>query len=277
MPRRQRPAVFLDRDGVLNEGVRDPDSGLFESPLKLADVRLLAGAAGAVRRLARRGVCARVRLQSAGGGKGQDVGGRAARVHERVLELLEQQGAHLDASRLCPHHPDGVVDDLSGPCDCRKPAAGMLLDAAERAANWTWRVVDDRRHRHRCAGRTAAGCRTVLIEHPGSAHKRRGEASPDLLAADLAEAVAQLLAHDSPRGSTRSPPPRRRSRVGRLIEQKRLGLGERRRRADLVEALGRLEAAAARRARPAARTDRPGRVSGPARDRARAAVRPPSP
>jgi phosphoglycolate phosphatase-like HAD superfamily hydrolase len=46
------------------------------------------------------------------------------------------------------------------------------------------------------AGQTA-GCRTVLIEYPLSAHKRLGRASPDLRAADLAEGVAQLLDHDS--------------------------------------------------------------------------------
>jgi D-glycero-D-manno-heptose 1,7-bisphosphate phosphatase len=194
----ERPAVFLDRDGVLNEGVRDPDSGLFESPLKLADVRLLPGVAGAVRRLADAGyvlVCVSNQPVAA---KGKTSVQELLALHERVLELLEQQGAHLDASRLCPHHPDGVVDELSGPCDCRKPAAGMLLDAAraqrlDLQASWMLGDTDSDVQ----AGQ-AAGCRTVLIEYPPSAHKRRGEARPDLRAADLADGVAQLLAHDSP-------------------------------------------------------------------------------
>jgi D-glycero-D-manno-heptose 1,7-bisphosphate phosphatase len=117
-------------------------------------------------------------------------------VHERVLELLADEGVRLDASRLCPHHREGVIDELSGPCDCRKPAPGMLRDAAsalqlDLGASWMLGDTDA----DVLAG-AAAGCSTALIEYPGSAHKRANAVTPTLYAGDLAEGVAQLLASE---------------------------------------------------------------------------------
>jgi D-glycero-D-manno-heptose 1,7-bisphosphate phosphatase len=196
-PTGRRPAVFLDRDGVLNAGVPDPDSSLFESPLALADVRLLPGVAAALGRLAGAGyalVCVSNQPTAA---KGKTTLDELRALHERVLELLAGEGVCLEASRLCPHHPDGVVEGLSGPCDCRKPAPGMLIDAArarglELGASWMLGDTDSDVR----AGQ-AAGCRTVLIEYPPSAHKREGGVRPDLRAADLADGAAQLLDRDS--------------------------------------------------------------------------------
>lgn len=191
-----RVAAFLDRDGVLNEGVPDPESGLIESPLRVEDVRLLPGVAAALRELVEAGyalVCASNQPAAA---KGKFSLGELVAVHERMIELLAREGVSLDGSLLCPHHPEGVVAELSGPCACRKPAPGMLLDAASVLGldlDTSWMVGDTDADMQ--AGR-AAGCRTVLIEYPGSAHKRSGRASPDLRAVDLAEGVAQLLDHD---------------------------------------------------------------------------------
>jgi D-glycero-D-manno-heptose 1,7-bisphosphate phosphatase len=103
----------------------------------------------------------------------------------------------MDASRLCLHHPEGVVDELSRPCGCRKPAPGMLLDAAaalglDLESSWMLGDTDT----DIAAGR-AAGCRTVLIEYPRSAHKRSSSAAPDVLAADIGSGVARLLDHRS--------------------------------------------------------------------------------
>jgi D-glycero-D-manno-heptose 1,7-bisphosphate phosphatase len=192
-----RPAAFLDRDGVLNESVPDPVSGARESPLELSDVRLLAGAASAARRLVAAGYILVCVSNQPAAAKGKVTIQRLEAVHERVLELFAEDGVQLEASFLCPHHPEGVVRELSGPCDCRKPAPGMLLDAAgalaiDLGASWMLGDTDTDVE----AGR-AAGCRTVLIGHPGSAHKRTGRASPDLLAVDLADGVAQLLDHDA--------------------------------------------------------------------------------
>jgi D-glycero-D-manno-heptose 1,7-bisphosphate phosphatase len=189
-----RPAAFLDRDGTLNEFVPDPVSGLPESPLRVADVRLIEGAAAAARQLAQAGFALVCVSNQPAAAKGKVSLERLLAVHERVLELLREEGVQLDAFRLCLHHPQGVVPELSGPCACRKPAPGMLLDAAEElgldlASSWMLGDTDS----DVVAGH-AAGCRTVLIEHPGSAHKRVSEESPDVVASSLADGVAQLLA-----------------------------------------------------------------------------------
>ena len=188
-----RPAAFLDRDGTLNEFVLDPVSGLPESPLRVADVRLIEGAAAAARELARAGFALVCVSNQPAAAKGKVSLERLLAVHERVLELLREDGVQLDAFRLCLHHPQGVVPELSGPCGCRKPAPGMLLDAAvelglDLASSWMLGDTDS----DIVAGH-AAGCRTVLIEHPGSAHKRVAEESPDVVASNLADGVAQLL------------------------------------------------------------------------------------
>jgi len=192
-----RPAAFLDRDGTLNELVPDP-SGIPESPLRPADVRLIEGAAVAARALAQAGFALVCVSNQPAAAKGKVSIEQLHAVHERVLELLREQGVHLDAYRLCLHHPQAVVPELAGACACRKPAPGMLLDAAEElhldlASSWMLGDTDS----DVIAGH-AAGCRVVLIEHPGSAHKRVAEASPDRVASSLADAVAQLLGGRSP-------------------------------------------------------------------------------
>jgi D-glycero-D-manno-heptose 1,7-bisphosphate phosphatase len=187
------PAVFLDRDGVLNELIPDPNSGRPESPLRVEDVRLLSGVPASVRRLARAGfVLACVSNQPAAA-KGLVSVRELLAVHQRVLDLLAASGVALETSRLCLHHPRGVVPGLAGRCTCRKPAPGMLLDAAgalgvELGSSWMVGDTDA----DVAAGR-AAGCRTVLIECMGSKHKRLSGIAPDLQAADLALAVDLIL------------------------------------------------------------------------------------
>lgn len=187
------PAVFLDRDGVLNELVANPTSGLPESPHRVEDVRLIAGAAAAMRDLARAGFVLVCVSNQPAAAKGEASVKQLRSVHERVIELLAHEGARLQASRLCLHHPEGSAPELSGACACRKPAPGMLLDAAERLGlelSASWMIGDT--DADVSAGRSA-GCRTVLIEYPGSAHKRAGAAHADLPAVDLASAVPRLL------------------------------------------------------------------------------------
>jgi D-glycero-D-manno-heptose 1,7-bisphosphate phosphatase len=189
-----RPAVFLDRDGVVNAFVPDPGSGLPESPLEPGQVELIPGAAGAIRGLRAVGyVLVGVSNQPAAA-KGTVPLEQLLAVQARVLELLDAEHAALDSFRFCFHHPAGTVAGLSGPCDCRKPAPGLLLEAAgdlELDLPSSWMVGDTDADVEAGA---AAGCRTILVETPGSSHKRGGSTEPDARAPDLAGAARLILA-----------------------------------------------------------------------------------
>jgi D-glycero-D-manno-heptose 1,7-bisphosphate phosphatase len=191
-----RPAAFLDRDGTLNETVLDPDSGTPESPLAVAEVRLIPGAVASARALADAGYVLVCITNQPAAAKGKIGLRELLDVHERVIDLLAQEGVRVEISRLCPHHPEGRPGELSGPCDCRKPAPGMLLDVVaelelDLAGSWMLGDTDA----DVGAGR-AAGCRTALIDYPPSAHKRSGGEAPDVFAPDITAAVAQLLGPD---------------------------------------------------------------------------------
>ncbi len=125
-----RHAAFLDRDGVVNELTVDPLSGRPESPLRPEEVVLAPGAAAALGRLAESGwLLVGVSNQPAAA-KGTASEAELERVQKRVLELLAADNVRFDDFRICLHHPDGVLAHLAHACDCRKPAPGMLLDAA---------------------------------------------------------------------------------------------------------------------------------------------------
>jgi D-glycero-D-manno-heptose 1,7-bisphosphate phosphatase len=190
----RRAAAFLDRDGVLNELVPDPRSGAHESPLRVADVRLVPGAAEAAARLERLGFALVCVSNQPAAAKGEVSVTQLLEVHARVVELLREQGVKLAASRLCMHHEHGIVPELSGPCDCRKPAPGMLIDAARTFAidlRISWMVGDTDAD---VAAGEAAGCMTLLVRHPGSLHKRLQGIRADLVADSLADGAAKLAA-----------------------------------------------------------------------------------
>lgn len=186
-------AVFLDRDGVINDLAPDPASGRPESPLAPEQVALLPGAGAAIRLVREAGYLVVGISNQPAAAKGTVSLEQLERVQARVLELLASEGAMLDGFHLCFHHPEGRVPELSRPCDCRKPAPGLLLEAArdlEIELGSSWMVGDTDGD---VAAGAAAGCRTVLIENPASAHKRSGMERPDAFAADLPAAAQVVL------------------------------------------------------------------------------------
>jgi D-glycero-D-manno-heptose 1,7-bisphosphate phosphatase len=115
--RRRRPAVFVDRDGTLNREVHYLTS--------IRELRLLPGAAAGVRRLRAAGfVVVLVTNQSAIARGMIDARGVDA-IHVELARRLARHGAALDAIYVCPHHPD-----FTRRCRCRKPAPGLVRQAA---------------------------------------------------------------------------------------------------------------------------------------------------
>lgn len=179
-----RPAVFLDRDGVINV---DP----VEFVTRPEELQLLPASAQAIARFNAAGVPVIVCSNQSGVAKGLYTLQTLEQISERLQQMLREYGAHIDAFYYCPH------DDADG-CECRKPKPGLLLRAAQEHAialersvfvGDSWRDI--------VAGR-AAGVKTVLVlsghvkpEMLDSAEMKKYP--PDHVAPDLQGATEWIL------------------------------------------------------------------------------------
>lgn len=119
-----RPAVFLDRDGTINEQM-----GYINH---LSRFFLLPGASQAVRLLNQSEYLAIVVSNQSGVARGYFPIELVHEVHEYMKRLLGEQDAHVDGVFFCPHYSSGIVPEYSIACDCRKPATGLLEKACKR-------------------------------------------------------------------------------------------------------------------------------------------------
>ncbi|MFI1648241.1 D-glycero-alpha-D-manno-heptose-1,7-bisphosphate 7-phosphatase [Streptomyces avidinii] len=181
-PRPDRPAVFLDRDGTLTEPRHyptHPDDLVLQRDIG-SPLRALQHTGFALIVVTNQSALARGLLDA----EGLDA------MHDRLRTLLAHHGVHLDGIYACPHHSEGTVPRYRGTCQCRKPAPGMLQQAAHDLGidlTRSWTVGDSA-----CdigAGRRA-GTRTALVT----------TSPPHRLVADVqrattSEALCQLLRH----------------------------------------------------------------------------------
>ena len=157
--RNKQKAIFLDRDGTLNEYV-----GFLR---KEEEFKLLPGVAEAIRRINTSGYLAILITNQPVIARGEVTRSELNTIHNKMETLLGTEGAYLDAIYYCPHHPhkgyEGEIAELKIDCDCRKPKSGMLLKAAEEYnidLNSSWMIGDGDNDIE--AGK-AAGCNTARV------------------------------------------------------------------------------------------------------------------
>jgi D-glycero-D-manno-heptose 1,7-bisphosphate phosphatase len=178
-----QPAVFLDRDGVLNE-----DLGYV---YRIEDLRVLPGVPEALAALKAKGFLLVVVSNQSGVARGLFGTEAVDAFHEALrAELRRRAGVELDAVLYCPHHPAGAEGPYRRECDCRKPGTGMLLEAEKRlgidlARSW---MVGDKPSDVGCA--LAAGVGAIQVMSTGEALDPDAEAH----VADLPAAAAYILA-----------------------------------------------------------------------------------
>jgi len=142
-----RRALFVDRDGTLIVDVGYPRDPALVEPLP--------GAIDALRVLQPRFALVIISNQS-GIGRGLISAAEAAAVHARVVERFAQAGVTFAGAYYCPHAPDAG-------CRCRKPAPGLLLDAArDLGLDLAASTMLGDKPSDLAAGR-AAGCRTLAF------------------------------------------------------------------------------------------------------------------
>lgn len=184
-----RPAVFLDRDGTMIQE--------HQFLRRVEEVRWLPATIDAVGLLKRAGFAVCVTTNQSGIGRGLYTEADVQGIHEWMAGVLDEAGASVDAWFYCPHHPEAGVGEYRQACECRKPRAGMIRQAAERFPLDLSRsfVIGDRLTDVGLAERV--GARGILVRTGYGEHtlfENDGTApGAALVAADLMEATAWIL------------------------------------------------------------------------------------
>jgi D-glycero-D-manno-heptose 1,7-bisphosphate phosphatase len=195
---RHKRAIFIDRDGTLNEEV-----GYLR---RLDDLRLCAGAAVAVRRINQAGWLAIVLTNQSGVARGLFPESFLSEVHDEVQRQLTAAGARVDAFYYCPHLPptERADDGLAHyriDCDCRKPKPGLIAQAAADFSIDVARsfVIGDRYRDVEMAHAAGAQGVLVLTGYGQAEYKTQHNCwprQPDLIADDLLAAVNAILSSE---------------------------------------------------------------------------------
>lgn len=187
-------AVFLDRDGTVNEEV-----GYLRD---LADLRLIAGAGAAIRRLNEARLKVILVTNQSGVARGYFPESLVNEAHERLDQMLRKEGARIDAVYYCPHHPTAGNSGFTVVCDCRKPGTG-LIDRAARDLGIDVKksyVVGDKWSDVELGQR--AGARSILVQSgfapddPGNLRPAH-LGDPDFIADSILEAAEWIILRTS--------------------------------------------------------------------------------
>jgi len=180
---KRKPAIFLDRDGTLNESV-----GYVNHPSRF---RLFPWTVEAIRTIRDNGYLAVMVTNQSGVGRGYFDENLLDELHAGLRQVLESAGTELDAVYVCPHRPkDG--------CECRKPRPGMLLRAERELGcdlGHSWMVGDNLSDLEAAwsVGSRGALVRTGFGEGLVRAKVKDWPRQPDLVAPDLYRAVCSIL------------------------------------------------------------------------------------
>lgn len=192
-----KKAVFFDRDGTINEEV-----GYIRD---LNHLKLISGAADSIKRLRNAGFLAVLVTNQSGPARGYYSEDWVLQLNNRVQELLEQEGTMLDIMYYCPHLPDGVVEEYSIECNCRKPEIGMFLKAREEFnIDLTNSYMMGDKATDAEAGRNA-GCKSILLKTGYGERVLAGDyqhlPEADYIAEDINSATNWILEREKTIGS----------------------------------------------------------------------------
>ena len=187
-------AVFLDRDGTINEEVGYVNH--------LDRFTLLPRVGQAIRLLNQQGIRTVVITNQSGVARGYFPESLVHLVHQKMKDHLEREGAHLDGIYYCPHHPEIGEPPYRQKCRCRKPGTGLIERAVKELELDPFQsyMIGDRGVDVEFGNQFGAKRILVLTGYgKGEWEYRRDQwkFKPDHVAPDLYEAVQWILFHES--------------------------------------------------------------------------------
>ncbi len=188
-------AIFVDRDGVINELIYYQEQGIIDSPFTVEQFRFLPGTGEAIKKSHELGYKVILVSNQPGIAKGHLSQETFERIRQRMKNELAKKEAHLDGEYYCFHHPEAKVESLKANCECRKPKPGLILKAVKEMnidLSESWLIGDGLTDIK--AGKSA-GCRTILLGRMKCELCRlmdEEDARPDIIAENLLQAVARI-------------------------------------------------------------------------------------
>jgi D-glycero-D-manno-heptose 1,7-bisphosphate phosphatase len=182
---KKQTAVFLDRDGTINEEVGYLDS--------LEKLQIFPRAYEAVRLINRNGMKAVVITNQSGVARGYFDEDFVESVHARMQKMFRHRRACIDRFYYCPHHPTEGTGIYRVSCPCRKPEAGLLIRASEEmgldlAGSY---MVGDMPKDIEAARK--AGVKAILVRTGYGSEHSSFPLRPDFIAGDILDAVMWII------------------------------------------------------------------------------------
>ena len=156
-------AVFLDRDGVINDIIYHKEMGIIDLPFTVDQFKLLPDVGKAINRFHKQGFKVFIVSNQPGIAKDKYDLDVFEKIKEKMRIELAKSGAAVDDEYYCIHHPEAKLESYKKICDCRKPKPGLILQASEDHnidTSKSWMIGDGINDIQ--AGSTA-GCKTILI------------------------------------------------------------------------------------------------------------------
>jgi len=188
--KQKRKAIFLDRDGVINEEV--------DQLCKVENLKIYNFAAKAIKKINEIGDLAIIISNQPMIAKGFMTENDLNGIHKKIETELGKKGAKIDAIYYCPHHPDigfpGEIPELKIKCNCRKPEIGLFLKAKKD-------FNIDLKNSYSIGDKTSdilagkrAGCKTILVKTGYGGKDKLFNAKPDFVAKNLSEVIKIIYA-----------------------------------------------------------------------------------
>lgn len=182
---KKNSAVFLDRDGTINEEV-----GYLGDLEKL---NIYPNSFEAIRLINKSGMKAVVITNQSGVARGYFSEDFVMTVHSRINETLQKKGAHIDRFYYCPHHPTEGKGHYLKSCNCRKPKTGMLIKASEELGidlSRSYMVGDTAKDIELAKGARVKG---ILVKTGYGKKEMSSDIKPDYIAEDIRDAVNWIM------------------------------------------------------------------------------------
>lgn len=190
-----KKAVFLDRDGVINELIFYAEQGVIDIPMNPSQIKLIHGISELLKYAKESDFIIVVCSNQSGVGLGKVTLENLNRITEEINSKLKSKGVTIDNFYYCMHHPYAKLRNFKAKCKCRKPEIGLFLKAEKELdidLSKSWMVgdgIDDVK-----AGQKA-GCRTILLANIKSTENLRiieeqlGPVKPDFIVKKLPQVL----------------------------------------------------------------------------------------